>query len=91
MKPSKVANHHYSNSVKVTTPLVSFLTHQSSISVLEAHDEMIADMQDIHQSNCSVVKYKFDNIYKHLNLSLKKCVDMACEKGTSSWLSVLLI
>ena len=42
---------------------------------------MITDKQDIHQSNCKVVKYKFDDIYKHLNLSLKKCVDMACEKA----------
>ena len=42
VEPSKVANYHYLNSVKVTTPFVSILTHESSISVLEAYDEMMA-------------------------------------------------
>jgi len=59
VEPSKVANHHYSNSVKVTTPLVSI-----SESVLEAHDETMFVKQDILQSNCKVVKDKFDDIYK---------------------------
>ena len=30
VEPSKVDNYHYLNSVKVTTPLVSILTHKSS-------------------------------------------------------------
>ena len=54
---------------------------------------MVAVQQDIHRSNCKVVK--FDNIYKQLKLSLKKCVDtyicIACEKGSSSWLPALPI
>jgi len=91
VEPYKVANHHYSNSVKVTTPLVSISTHKSSISILEAHDEMMAVKRDIHQSYHKVVKDKFNDIYKQLNMSLKKCVDIACEKGASSWLSVLPI
>jgi len=38
VEPSKVADYHYPNSIKVTTPLVSILTNKSSISTLEAHD-----------------------------------------------------
>jgi len=91
VEPSKVANHHYLNSIKVTTPLVSILTSQSSISVLEALDKMMAVKQDIHRSNRKTVKNKSDDIYKQLNRSLKKCVDIACEKGASSWLSALPI
>ena len=47
--------------------------------------------QDIHQPNCKAVKDKFVDIYKQLNLSLKKYVDIACEKSTFSWLSALSI
>ena len=50
---------------------------------------MRAVKQNIHRSNRKVVKDKFDDIYKQLNLSLKKCVDIACEKGASSWLSAI--
>jgi len=50
-EPSMVAKQHYSNSVKVTTLLVSILTCQSSTSIFEAHGEMIAVKQDIHRSN----------------------------------------
>ena len=34
---------------------------------------------------------KFNDIYKQLTTSLKKCVDIACEKGASSWLTALHI
>ena len=52
---------------------------------------MIAVKQDIHHSNRKILKDKFDDIYKQFNISLQKCVDMACEKGASSWLSALPI
>jgi len=90
VEPSKVADYHYFNSVKVTTPLVSILTHKSSISVLEAHDAMLVIKRDVHHSNRTAVSDKFDT-YKQLTSCLKKCVDIAREKGASSWLSALPI
>jgi len=87
VEPSKVADYHYLNSVKVTTPLVSILTHKSLISVLEAHDSMLAINRDVHHSNRKAVSDKFDDTYKQLTNCLKKCVDIAHEKGASSRLS----
>jgi len=91
VEPSKVADYHYLNSVKVTTPLVSILTHKSSISVLEAYDTMLVIKKDVHHSNCKAVSDKFDDTYKQLTNCLKKCVNIAREKGASSWLSALPI
>jgi len=88
-EPSKVADYHYSNSVKVTTPLVSVLTHKSSVPILEVHDEVFSLKRDIHCSNRKVVSDTFDDIYKKLASSLRKCVEIAREKGASSWLSAL--
>jgi len=91
MEPSKVADYHYSNSVKVTAPLVSLLTHKSSTSVLNVHDETLAIKQDVHRTNRKLMSDKFDATYTQLTTSLKKCVDMAREKGASSWLSAIPI
>jgi len=84
VEPSKIADYHYSNSIKVTTPLVSILTNKSSISVLEADDVMLVAKRDVHHSNHTAI---YDDIYKKLTTSLKKCVDIAREKDASSWLS----
>ena len=69
---------------------MSILTHNESlVSVLEVRDDMLALKQDVHCPNCIGVSNKFDDTYKQLTTSLKKCVDIACEKGASSWLSAL--
>jgi len=75
----------------VTTPLESILTHKSSVSVLEARDDILIAKQDAHCYNHKDVSNKFDDVYKQLSASLKKCVDIAHIKGTSSWLSALPI
>jgi len=90
-EPSKVADYHYSNSVKVTIPLVSVLTHKSSAPILEIYDKVFSLKQNIHRINCKVVGDYFDDIYKQLVSSLRKCVEIAREKGASSWLSALPI
>ena len=79
LEPSKVADYHYSNSVKVTAPLVSNLTHNSSVPILEVHNEMLALKQDTHCFNCKSVSNRFNEIYKQLASSLRKCVDIARE------------
>jgi len=40
--------------------------------------------------NC-YIKENFDKIYQQLSAALKKCVDIAREKGASSWLSAIPI
>ena len=52
---------------------------------------MLAAKQDVHHSNRKVVRDKFDDTNKQLTTSLNKCVDMAHERRTSSWLSALPI
>jgi len=77
---------------KVADSLFEFYqSYKSSISVLEAHDAMLVAKQDVHHSSRKAVSDKFDDIYKKLTTSLKKCVDIAREKGASSWLSALSI
>jgi len=66
LEPSKVADYHYSNSFKVTAPLVSNLTHNSSVPILEVHDEVLALKQDTHCSNRKGVSDRFNDIYKQL-------------------------
>jgi len=80
--------YHYPNSVKVTTPLVSVLTHKSSVPILKVHNEVFSLKHNIHHSNHKVVSDNFDDIYKQLTSSLRKCVDVAREKGASSALPV---
>ena len=65
-------------------PLVSNLTHNSSVPILEVHNEVLALKQDTHRSNRKGVSNRFNDIYKQLASSLKKCVDIAREKGASS-------
>ena len=64
MEPSRVADYHYLNSIKVITPLVSMLTRKSSVSVLEARDAILAAKQEVHHFNRKAVKDKFDDTYK---------------------------
>ena len=63
LEPSKVADYHY---FKVTAPLVSNLTHNSSVPILEVHDEVLALKQDTHCSNRKGVSDRFNDIYKQL-------------------------
>jgi len=44
---------------------------------------------DTHHSNRKGVSDRFNDICKQLANSLRKCVDIAREKGASSWLSAL--
>ena len=91
VEPSKVANSHYANSLMIATPLVSILTDNSSATVLDAHNEMLKAKSTVHLSNREQTCVFFDNIYQQLSAALKKCVDIAKERGASSWLSAMLI
>ena len=56
------------------------MIHKSSISVLEAHDEMLAAKRDVHHSNHKVVRDKFEEMCGH--------VAIAHENGTGFLLSI---
>jgi len=60
MEPSKVIDYHNADSVEVTAPFVSLLTHNSSTSVLNIHDETLAIKQDVHRTNHKLMSDKFD-------------------------------
>ena len=88
----KVAKSHYANSLMITAPLVSILTGNSSATVLDAHNEMLKAKSTVHLSKSrEQTRVFFDNIYQQLSAALKKCVDIARERGASSWLSAMPI
>ena len=91
VEPSKVAESHYANSLTITAPLVSILTGNSSATVLDVHNEMLNAKSTVHLSNRERIRVYFDNIYQQLSAALKKCVDIARDRGASSWLSAMPI
>jgi len=91
VEPSKATESQYANSVLITSPLVSILTGKSSATVLDARYQMLQAKSTVYHSNCEQTKEHFDKIYQQLSVALKKCVDIACEKGASSWLSAIPI
>ena len=91
VEPSKAADSQYANSLMITTPLVSILTGNSSATVLDARDQILQAKSSVHHSNRVQTKKRFEKIYQQLSVALKKCIDIAREKGASSWLSAIPI
>ena len=72
--PTTVSNNQYSNSEKITEPLVALILQQKQICPTDTWTEM--------------ERIKVD-VKKDLSESLKRRVELAKEKGASVWLMAL--
>ena len=86
--PSSLFSECYQSSVRITAPLAALIVSQEKDSTVD-HDAIMKTKKEINKRNCHRQEEKSNRVYDHLTPELKRCVDLAKEKGSSSWLSVL--
>ena len=88
LDPSSLSPECYQSSVHITAPLAALIVSQEKGSTVD-HDAIMKNKKEIYKRNCHLQEEKSKNVYNHLTPELKRCVDLAKEKGSSSWLAVL--
>ncbi len=88
--PVTASQHANEASVKITSPLVADIIAQDQSKTLDIF-KVIETKASVRQSNCSLMAQQAEVAYEHLSPQLKRHIDLAKEKGASSWLSVLPI
>ena len=86
--PASTSIRVFEASLRLTSPLVTAIATQD----LNQQVDIFAVMEiktSIKQSNREFEKNLFETVYHHLSPQLKRFIDLAREKGSSSWLSVL--
>ena len=82
------SQHVFEASVKLTSPLVVTIISQDQDQTVDAF-KVMEIKASIWQSNRDHQVQQAETVYEHLSPQLKRYVDLAKEKGASSWLSVL--
>ena len=86
--PTQMSSHAFESSVQLTTPLVTKIIEQNHSGTVDIF-QVIKIKSIIHQNNRSRQSQHADSIKHLLSPQLQRQVDLAKEKGASSWLSVL--
>ena len=86
--PVSTSQHAFEASVRLISPLVAAIATQDQNRLVDI-SEVIETKASIRQSNREYQVQQAETVYGHLSPQLKRCVDLAKEKGASSWLSVL--
>ena len=88
--PANISESAFEASLKLTSPLVqAILTQDPNLQVDLA--EVISIKDAIRKSNQELRAAQAMTVYDALPNPLQRCVELASEKGASSWLSVLPI
>ena len=74
--------------MRLTTPLVAAIATQDQDQTVDIF-KVIEVKASLRQSNREYQKLQAESTYNQLSSQLKRCVDLAKERGASSWLSVL--
>ena len=85
--PATKAGEIFAASEEFTMPLVALIVSQESNQVIEA-GQIMSIKQDIRHKNRQKQDKKAKEVYDHLSPHLQRAVDLAKEKGSSSWLTV---
>ena len=88
INPSATSDYMFQDSVKLTAPLVAIIVTQDQTRDVNP-DDIISARKEIRASNHQQSEDPANIIYSQLTPQLKSCVDLAKERGASSWLSVL--
>ena len=88
VNPVSSSQHVFNASLQLTSPLVSTIASQDQNQTVDI-GRVMKIKASIRQSNQKYWLQQSRNVYDHLSPQLKRYVDLAKEKGASSWLSVL--
>ena len=91
ISPIQEAVSQFRTSVKVTTPLVKQILHQSKEYPSEAVQELLEIKNEIRQDKQRDLAHMELSVSGSLSNTLKKAKELASEKGASSWLTALPI
>ena len=87
--PSQVSNEQYSNSMLVSSPLISLLLLQCHHIPPELYTSQFEAKQTIRSNRAQFLSDKVATIRDSLSPPLQKLFDITNEKGSSTWLSVV--
>ena len=87
--PSKVADSDFQSSVLVTSSLKDLILSQDRVYSHETIAEQMQCKATISKLNREKSTSEATDLYNHLSASLQRAVDLAREKGASTWLTVL--
>ena len=86
--PSATSDHKFQASVKLTAPLVAIISTQDQTNEIDTTD-IINVKKELRASNRQYSEEQAKVIYSQLSPQMNRHVDLAKERGASSWLSVL--
>jgi len=87
--PSKNANKELQSSQLVTYSLIFHILEENQEYGYEAITDQLQSKATIRNQNRELSSKEADNLYSHLPAQLQKAVDLAKEKGASTWLTAL--
>ena len=90
-KPMESAQEEYMNSCTATAPLVQAASQQERAQMHECSAEVATVKNELKAQKRKHLKEKAEAIRHNASNDMKLAMDLAKEKGASSWLSVLLI
>ncbi len=88
--PTITSDDNFQASVKLTAPLVAVIATQDQTLEIDPND-IFAAKTEIRASNRQHSEDRAKAIYSQLMPQLKRCVDLAKERGASSWLAALCL
>jgi hypothetical protein len=86
--PATNSSHAFQASERLTAPLAALIVAQSPEQAVD-QTEITAIKKDIRKTNRQRQEDQAKEIHNHLNPKLRRSIDLAMEKGSSAWLSVL--
>ena len=89
--PVLQATPQYLTSIKITCPLVKLILSQTSDFPYETVAEQLEIRSELRRVKKQELISAVDSVSNDLPVSLKRSVELASEKGASSWLSTLPI
>ena len=87
--PSKNAERELQSSLLVTSPLVSRILEQSQEYGYEVIADQLQSKATIRNKNKETSAKEADDLYSYLPVQQQKAVELAKEKGASTWLTAL--
>ena len=87
--PSKRASEEFAGSLEITGPLKSLITEKNPDYPFEALEEQMDAKANLHKLRRSQQQESASLLKPSLNNSLQRAMELAQEKGASSWLTAL--
>ena len=86
--PVSTSHRNFEASMRLTSPLAATIATQDQDRLVDI-SAVLEAKASIRRSNLEYQAIQAESVHGHLSLQLKRHVDLAMEKGASSWLSVL--